>query len=333
MQQRVDNQYCPWGVILIWNSSQILFSKAYWNFTYDVNSPAITLDTRFDLASVTKWLSTWLLSCHFVQKWLFQLEDYAQKFIPDFPYKEIKLYHLLTHSAGYDKLNFKYNHHMSKEEFMERVIQTNIIYKPWAQMLYSDIGYIIMWKVLEIATSKNLWSLFAEILGNKELWFRPDTKNIAPTLDKDEYHLWREKIWIVHDPKAAVLWGIAWHAWLFATAWGIATIARLLINDFKWVDNLFHKSTLDKMLQSFWSQRVIWRGLNWVSKELHPDFSDITIYHTWFTWSHLIIDLNNDLYAIMLCNRTYQMKDIDLKVRVNERFWDNVKSYISLQSK
>lgn len=58
LAEGIEKKVFPGAVCLIGDKSGILYNKAFGRFTFDASSKPMELTTQFDLASVTKVLST-----------------------------------------------------------------------------------------------------------------------------------------------------------------------------------------------------------------------------------------------------------------------------------
>ncbi len=142
------------GAVLIGNNEEILYEKAFGKSNYEHGVPNQT-NTIFNIASITK---------HFTAAGILLLEergklsvyDRVYKYIPDFPNaREIRLHHLLTHTAGLET----YNNYSDYWDFARN--ETNIydmltkikyhppVTKPGNEFLYSNSGYAVLAYIIE----------------------------------------------------------------------------------------------------------------------------------------------------------------------------------------
>ena len=224
-----------------------VYEKAYGNRSLEPDVEPMTRDTIFDAASLTKVTATtpsiWLL----VQRGrIASIDDPVKKYIPEFPYGDITLRHLLTHTSGLrPDLDLK-DPWSGYDTAMKLIMQEILTNKPGYVFRYSDINFELLGEIVRRVGGEPL-DVFAkheifEPLGMKDTGFRrisgapPPTAagegagapldRIAPT-EYDENHVMLRGV--VHDPTARRMGGVAGHAGLFTTAADLAKYCRMLL--------------------------------------------------------------------------------------------------------
>lgn len=210
-------------------------------------------DTIFDLASLTKPLSTALIVLKFYSEGKFDIYEPVEKTKPSFTPLD-----LLRHEAGFPPWYplYKFNDKEEAEDFLIRKIERK---NPKETCLYSCLGYILLGFILEKKLGKKLDELFAkfirEPLGIEEdhATFNPDPskiERIAGTELKGEYEkemAEKEKaippvvppngLWgVVHDGNARFLKGVAGNAGLFATLKGTYQLSKCFLKSSSFLD-------------------------------------------------------------------------------------------------
>lgn len=117
-----------------------------------------TMETMYDMASLTKVIVTTTLTLQMMEKHLFTLDTPVRKILPQFSHGHVKIAHLLTHTSGLpadhpDKRN------ICKEQLEKDIFHMDLLFEPGTQVLYSDLGFILLKDILETVTDTPLESL------------------------------------------------------------------------------------------------------------------------------------------------------------------------------
>ena len=322
----IQAQHVPGAVVLVGHNGKIIFRKAYGMRSLEPTREPMTIDTIFDMASLTKCLATGLSVMKLVENGEIRLDDTVAHYIPEFGQNgkdQITIRQLLTHYSGLRPdldLNTPWQGY---EEAMRRIWAEKPVNPPGARFVYSDINFETLGELVR-RVSKMPLDKFAEAnvyapLGLKHTGFLPPKSwlpKIAPTQYADEQmstpvgaalpmmakH--EVKRGIVHDPTADRMGGVAGHAGLFSCADDVAVIAQSLLDHKSVISAL----TIDKMTSPNQppNQTSI-RGLAW---DIDTSYSTnrgallpIGSYgHTGFTGTSLWIDPASDTYIIILAN-------------------------------
>lgn len=222
----------PGAVVLIGDAGGIHFARAYGQRSLEPTRSAMSLDTVFDLASLTK-VFTALGVMRLVAAERLTLEEDLARYVPALA--GVSAEDLLLHRAGFPAVDALRDYGPDRDANIERILATQRT--PPGSFRYSDLGYIALGEVIERVTGKPLdeaiRDLVCEPLG-LEARFRPEADaRIAPT----EYAPRRAAAGeeppmirgVVHDPRAYRLGGVAGHAGLFARAADVAKVARMLL--------------------------------------------------------------------------------------------------------
>jgi uncharacterized protein YbbC (DUF1343 family) len=228
-------------VVAIGRRDAIVFLKAYGDRSVVPAREPMTLDTLFDLASLTKPIVTATLLAQLGDErgeGRLSLDDPLSRFLPEMsgPGGAATIRHCLVHTAGFVPDNDLADYEHGVDEAWRRLFAQEPASAPGSRFVYSDVGYELLGKVVERASGRSLADfsrerLFAPLrMGSTG--FVPDcgesklVARIAPTEERDGGMLRG----VVHDPRAAKLGGAAGHAGLFSTAGDLARYARMLLN-------------------------------------------------------------------------------------------------------
>lgn len=255
LSERIAANDFPSAVYLVAERGEIVFQDALGNALNTFRQIPATLNTIYDLASLTKPLATGLLCAKLIESSELNLSDKIAKFFPWFngsDKREITIQDLLTHVSGLPAWQPLYlAHHPYSADHYEigKLIASNkLINTPRSKVVYSDFNFILLGFILEEIHDKLFNAVFrAEILdqSNISLYFNPHRslqKYIAPTEFGNEYERqvsremdfdvdaidWRENlIWgDVHDGNANYLGGVSGHAGLFGMAADVFNTAQ-----------------------------------------------------------------------------------------------------------
>ena len=183
----------------------------------------------YDIASITKLLVTNTLISFLIRDKKIKLENYVKDYIEEFPYEDIQILHLLTHSSGL-KPTFDKFHLIDKKEFIEKLDR---MFQPGEDVKYIDVNFILLGFIIEKIFGNSLdvlaRTLIFKPLEMMDTSYNPtDKKRCVPMELTDD----RGLVWgTVHDEKAAFLDGIAGHAGVFSTVLDMSHFLMMILND------------------------------------------------------------------------------------------------------
>lgn len=308
VEEAIAARRLPGGVIWIEHAGTV-YHGAYGNRAVEPHVEAMTEDTVFDAASITKVTATtpsiWIL----IEQGKIGLDDAVSKYVPEFHggwRDEVTIRHLLTHTSGLRPdldLDTDWSGYDTAIRLASEEMPRN---RPGIVFRYSDINFILLGEIVRRVSGMPL-DEFArrnvfEPLGMKDTRFRPaDLRRVAPT----ERGIARGA---VHDPTARRMGGVAGHAGLFTTARDLATYARTLLRG---GGPILRPETV-KMLTSVLSPPGVavrrGGGFDLDSGYSRPrgDFFPFGSYgHTGFTGGFLWIDPASRTFYVFLSNRVH----------------------------
>ncbi|MBY0123330.1 serine hydrolase [Bacillus sp. S/N-304-OC-R1] len=228
LKQLVGDRHIPGAVLYISKNNRTEFFQSFGSYLDENNlEQPIYKNTIFDVASLTKIMATLPSILVLTSRKELHLESSVHSFLPQFTHKNITLKHLLEHSSGLPA-DLPYKDRMESRDVMSEIFNTNLGNLPGAQTVYSDLGMILLGKVIEKVSGQSL-DLFA-----KESLFKPwglsETSYLLPDNKK---HLAASTEWykdrylqgVVHDEKAYQLGGVSGSAGIFSTAEDIVRYA------------------------------------------------------------------------------------------------------------
>lgn len=271
--------------------------------------------TVWDLASLTKVVGTTTAVMQLVQSGRVALDSPVVRYVPAWraPGAErITVRHLLTHSAGLPAWRPLYKEAATTDEALQQLFATAPDTAPGVRFVYSDIGFILLGKLVEQVTGSTLDRYDAENvfepLDMKSTRYLPPSgwrRRTAPT----EIDPWRQRHLRgeVHDENAARLGGVSGHAGLFSTGRDLSTFARMYLNHGavgpRRVLDSATVAAIARLQDSTISRRAIgWEtptGTNSAGRRLSPR----AFGHTGFTGTSLWMDPEQGLFVLLLTNR------------------------------
>ncbi len=275
-------------------------------------------DAVFDLASLTKVVATTTLALQCLEKGLLNLDMPIQYLLLDFPYSEVTVGHVMTHTSGICHDDKAYKQLNSKEELREFFFQKPLEFKPGSQVVYSDFGYIALGFMIE-AVLGPLDTVFqrdiAKPLDMRDTGYCPASRGLSERCVPTEITKERGRIQgEVHDGKAHILHGVSGNAGLFSTMEDLTHFVTMMLQGgvFKGEKVLSQASVnqLKKCKTEGLNQR---RTLGWWTDEPAMSFGDyyssICIYHTGFTGTSIYIDFLRGCGIILLTNRIHPTRE------------------------
>ncbi|MEJ2193947.1 MAG: serine hydrolase [Ignavibacteriaceae bacterium] len=320
--EAIENRAFPGTEVLVSKNNRIIYEMAFGHLTYDENSALVSNETIYDIASLTKVIATTTCAMICYDRKLFNLDDPVAKYLPEFAVNKkenITIKNLLLHNSGLPAFRRYYDKYNSAEEVFNDIISLELDYKTGTKTVYSDLGIIILGKLIEVATGKKLdqfceEEIFRPLQMNNTLFNPPDSLKyrIAPT-EYDNY--WRNRlVWgTVHDENASLLDGVAGHAGLFSTAEDISHLLQMLINGGIYKGNRIINSETIQLFTTRSSTNST-RALGWDTKSKYGssagDLFDLSSFgHTGFTGTSIWVEPTRKLFVIFLTNRVYPTRN------------------------
>jgi uncharacterized protein YbbC (DUF1343 family)/CubicO group peptidase (beta-lactamase class C family) len=315
----------PGAVLVVGHSGQVVYRKAYGYRALVPQKEPMTLDTIFDVASLTKVVATMPSIMKLFQEGKVRLDDPVTKYIPEFEggHTNITVRNLLTHFSGMPPDLILEPRWSGYQTGIDKAIHEMPVNPPGSHFTYSDINFILLGEIVH-RVSGEMENLYAhdnifKPLGMNESEFLPPAgliPRIAPTeINPDTGKPFRG---IVHDPTARYMGGVAGHAGLFSTADDLARYCQMWLNK-GWVADrdtgskmqVFSQMTIRKFEEPGTPpDQPILRALGWDIDspfssnrgELYPIGS---FGHTGFTGTSIWIDPTTNSYVVLLTNAVH----------------------------
>ena len=319
----------PGGVLLIAKEGAIRFFKSY-GYANLFSKEKMTIETVFDLASLTKPLATTLAIIKLIQKSMISLDLKLASLFPQFEKTEkrqLTIRHLMSNHSGlpayrpfYLQLR-KIPLKLRKDALMDLISKEPMAYPTGKKVLYSDLGFIALgWMIEDVLKQRLDRFVTNEIyrfLGigpdNKDQLFFVDLQEKFPQkrFAATEFCQWRNFLinGVVHDENAYALGGIAGHAGLFGTAGGVNILLSELLSVFNGCrsTSMFEKDLLHQFFQTDKNSDTA-LGFDRPSvsgASCGNYFSKRSVGHLGFTGTSFWIDLDRSIIVILLTNRIH----------------------------
>ena len=243
--QAIAEKKLPGAVVLVGRGVRTLYQKAIGNRVVTPAAEPMTLDTVFDLASLTKVVATTTSVMILVEEGKIRLTDRVSAHVPGFERYgkgEITIRHLMTHVSGLRPDVDLADAWRGSQTAIDLAIEEVPTSAPGERFVYSDINYFLLGDIVRRVSGLPL-DRFAHDrifgpLGMKDTMFLPPPslrERIAPTegctpfgwpCQGPDMSMLRG---VVHDPTARRMDGVAGHAGLFSTAADLAIFCHMLL--------------------------------------------------------------------------------------------------------
>ena len=321
VQQAIDAKAVPGAVVLVGRKGKIVYAKAFGRRAIEPDDEAMTRDTVFDMASLTKPVATATSIMILIEQGKIRLDDPLRKLLPEFDNHgkgAITVEQLLRHRAGLIADNPIKDFADGPDGAWKHLAELDAVHAPGSSYVYSDVGFMTLGRIVEQVSGQPL-DVFA-----REHIFTPlemthtafrrlgkdagDTRLIAPT-EKDGGTMLRG---VVHDPRSRALGGVAGHAGLFSAADDLAIFAQTLLNGGVGPNGkrILSPLTVRMMADAADTPPRQRRGLGWDVDTPHsaPRGSLLArdgFGHTGFTGTSLWVDPDTGTFVIVLTSRLH----------------------------
>jgi len=327
---------CAFGVLA---GGSVVLQDALGRFTYDKDAPFVTAETVFDIASITKVVATTAAAMLLFQREKLDLDMPLGELLPGFVVgrsrgelaRHVRIRHLLAHNSGLPDYVELFRTASTPAEFLRGCLQLPIEAEPGTRAGYSDMGFILLGKALEVLTHEYLSTWVGrkvfEPLGLTATGFNPlaNARPLIPPTEVDTTFRNRIIQGEVQDENASVLKGAAGHAGLFSNVPDLLRFAGEILAAVQPDGNaekarLFEAETIQRFAERQGPEGSS-RALGWDTPSPESTagkhFSPHSIGHLGFCGCSLWIDLDAAVAVVLLTNRTWP----DRKNRAIREMW------------
>ena len=367
----------PGAQVLVAKGGKVIYQKSFGYHTYD-SAIAVKNYHLYDVASLTKILATTVAVMHLYDEHKIKLEATLGDYLPELRGSnkaKLTIHDVLLHQAGltpfipiYKKTlvegkpsnliyataqDSNYTIAVAQDLFMhkdyeamlwQQVIQSEV--KPIGDYVYSDLGFMLLRKVVEHQTGMSFEKYLQENIYNPlnlaNLTFNPLQKGINPDwivpTEDDTFFRWQRLDGYVHDQTAAMLGGVSGHAGIFASANDVAIIMQMLANDGEYGGKrILKESTVHLFTKK--QTKTNRRGFGFDKPETDPkkaspvskSVSPLAFGHTGFTGTCAWVDPKYNLVYVFLSNRVHpssenkKLVEMNVRTRIQDVIYESIK--------
>jgi len=329
VQEAIAAGQLPGAVVLVTNRGRIVYRKAFGLRAVRPAPEPMTVDTVFDLASLTKAVATAPSVMALVEDGVVRLRDRVARHLPGFELhgkETVTVEHLLTHVSGLRPDLPLEEEFEGTDEALRRVFAERLEAPPGEAFIYSDLNFVLLGEIVRRVSGLPLDAFAADRLFDpldmRDTSFRPDTDlvaRIAPTeactplgwpCGGPAASMLRG---VVHDPTARRMGGVAGHAGLFGTADDLARFGAMLLDGGRSASGraVLSPLTVARMTRPSTPAHLRdVRGLGWdIDSRYSSNRGDLfpprSFGHTGFTGTSIWIDPETRTVVVFLSSRVH----------------------------
>jgi uncharacterized protein YbbC (DUF1343 family)/CubicO group peptidase (beta-lactamase class C family) len=315
--QNISNGRLPGGVLWFERDGQSYY-RAYGKRAILPAAEAMTEDTIFDAASLTKVVATAPAIMRLAEQGKLQIDAPVATYVPEFASEgkqNITIRHLLTHTSGLRPGIPARSAWSGYDAAIRLACAETPTAEPGRVFRYSDINFIVLGEVVRRTSGQPLNEFAAQNifqpLKMRDTMFLPDGQllpRIAPT-EKTGAEVLRG---VVHDPTARRMGGVAGHAGLFTTASDLARLSRCFLNEGELEGTRILRPETVRLMRGVQTPPELKtrRGLGWDIDSPYAGprgklFPVGSYGHTGWTGTSLWLDPYSKSFVIFLSNRNH----------------------------
>ncbi|MGO9123354.1 MAG: exo-beta-N-acetylmuramidase NamZ domain-containing protein [Terriglobales bacterium] len=314
VEDAIQDGQVPGAVLLVGHDGQVVYRKAFGNRSLEPRREAMTVDTVFDIASLTKVVATTVAVMQLVQKGEIRVNEPVAKYIREFAQngkEDVTIRQLLTHFSGLPEDLDLTRPWQGRDTALQMAYAEKLVNPPGSRLLYSDTDFIVLGALVERVSGMSLdqycrQHIFAP-LGMTQTRFLPPPSwlmKVAPTQFDEQDHMLRG---VVHDPTARRMGGVAGHAGVFSTADDLSRFAQFLLTGGPVLSPLM----IEKMTTPEQPPTApVLRGFGWdIDSPFSSNRGDLlpvgSFGHTGFTGTSLWVDPTTRTFIVLLTNAVH----------------------------
>ena len=325
----------------------MVLQGALGRFTYEGDAPAVAADTVYDVASLTKVVATTAAAMLLVRRGQLELETPLGDLLPGFVVgrapgdlaRTVEMQHLLAHNSGLPGYVEFFRTASTPAALFHACLELPLKSAPGTHSEYSDPGFILLGKALEVLIREDLSSWTRrevfQPLGMAATGFCPSQsmRTVIPPTEEDSTFRHRRIQGEVEDENAWVLNGVAGHAGLFSNVPDLLRFASAILRSAKPAGSeaiplLFDPAVLERFAGRQPPEGSS-RALGWDTpsepSSSGKHFARHSIGHLGYSGCSLWIDLDAAVAIVLLTNRTWPDRQSQLIREVRPLFHDAVR--------
>jgi CubicO group peptidase (beta-lactamase class C family) len=352
LEQAVKDHAFPGAAFGVLFQGNVVALDGIGRFNYDPGSPAVEPGTIYDLASVTKVVATTTVAMLLYDRGRLDLDQPLGDILPAFVIGaqssllrcEVTLRTLLAHSSGLPAYARLFEIAQKPAQLDKLCLEMPLEAAPGTRSEYSDIGFILLGKALEVLAGEPLDAycsrqIFAPLRMQTTRYKPPShwRNSIPPTVDDTAF---RGRIiqGEVHDENCFVLGGVSGHAGLFSSALDLLRFAACILSGGLTSNGLqllksetIHRFATRQIPPLDSSRALGWDTPSGESSSGHH-FGAGSIGHLGYTGTSLWIDPIRELAVVLLTNRTWPDRSTQAIRLVRPAFHDAIVQSLRLSS-
>jgi len=325
LEQAIAQRAFPgaaWGVL---HRGALVALDAAGRFTYEADAPLVTPGTVFDIASVSKVIATTAAAMLLVDRGELDLDARVGDLLPGFVIgmepgsgkQNVTVRMLLAHTSGLAAYAPLFREHPTPQALLRAILSLPLEAKPGARTEYSDFGFILLGKIIELLGGEPL-HLFCQRaiftpLGLVTTCFCPprEARSSIPPTEDDRTFRHRVIQGEVQDENCFVLGGASGHAGVFSNAEDLLRFAQSILAQGRTTDGqtVFEPSTVEIFATRHETPDGKLRALGWdvptEGSSSGRHFGPRSIGHLGYSGCSLWIDPDQELAVVLLTNRTW----------------------------
>jgi CubicO group peptidase (beta-lactamase class C family) len=305
MARAVEQGVFPGAAVIVADAGQVIFTHAVGSEQLVPTRRSASIDTAWDLASLTKPLASVTLTMRLVEAGMLDLDAPVRDYLPDFAHHAIRARDLLSHSSGLPahRRYWEYPDATSRDAILALARREPLEYATGSKSVYSDVGFLVLGSLIEQLGGAPIDVLFQTIVPDGPA-YGPVGKAAATELEANGAPL----VGIVHDENARAMGGAAPHAGLFGTVQDVHEVLAFLI-----AGQLVSAATLER----FWSPAGVpdstwclgWDRPSETGSAAGERFPRSAVGHLGFTGCSIWVDPPRGMWVILLSNRVHPSRD------------------------
>lgn len=330
IEEAITKGTTPGAVLLISRDNAVVYRKAYGYRQLVPQKEPMSVNTLFDLASITKPVATATAAMILIDRGHLRLLDRVVDYIPDFApwqeesnqsFEQIQVIHLLTHTSGlppYAPVNELKQRFGSPapDSLIQYIATVKRHHAPGTAFKYSCLNFITLQRIIETISGQSLKDFCVqnifEPLGMVNTTFSPGRDGVTDCAATEYLEQKDLLVGMVHDPLARVMMGgVSGNAGLFSTADDLARFTAMMLNDGKFNGKqILSPAAVRAMIRVPRGYEAFGRSLGWdlysdYSSNIGDLFSEQAYGHTGYTGTSLVIDPKSRTTVILLTNRVH----------------------------
>jgi uncharacterized protein YbbC (DUF1343 family)/CubicO group peptidase (beta-lactamase class C family) len=306
----------PGCVVVIGRKDTVVFARPYGYRALVPERERATLETVYDLASLTKPIATATSVMLLASDGRIDLDAPVSRYLPELKgggKETITTRQLLLHTSGLvvetPIADYAAPTPAHPTSALQAIAATRLRSAPGEVYRYSDAGFIVLGELVERVSGEPL-DVFAKTriftpLGMRDTGFLPPPDERARAALTEAFDgEWMQGV--VHDPRARIAGGVLGHAGVFSTAEDLVLYAQALLRE---GGGVLPASLVQSMLAPHDVPAAV-RALGWDVRSVYSTnrgmkLSPRAVGHGGYTGTSLWIDPEKDLFVLLLSNRVH----------------------------